>query len=604
MEHIDRPLERSLDSLLAARDQFLESGTLHAQVRSPISDSWSRCAQLGVDSLELGAALTPDGPKESEILESVFNVLSATADALANEPISIIFAGPEGQILSRHCSDGRLSKKLESVFLTPGFGYAESAVGTNGIGTTIEGMKPTLVVGGEHFNEKLAVFACAGAPVRHPTSGTVLGVVDLTCDAPMVNPLLLATAKSVAAQIQDALTELVGARELALLREYMATSRRTAGPVLALNGDVVMMNRHAQTALAPEDRAALLAQTSDLVNVRNPRTLVFDLPSGTTARVQYRPAIHGADVIGGIIGVQVDVVGRETSQRPTSHPARRLGGLVGISTEWVRVSEQVQDHLVHGRSLILEGEPGVGKLAMLEAVHRTAGDAGHLRIFDCASASEDPDWLDEVDRELTQASGTLVLRHLELLPASAIGALSELLVQRASNPPIDRGSWLVATRTLTADPADFDSVIAPCFDSTLRIPPLRHRPEDIGPTATFLLRRLARNADISFTPAALRQLARLPWDGNLAQLRSMVNKIVRTKRTGTVDLGELPPECRSMVRRSLTHMESLERDAIVAALRAHRDNKKAAAEHLGMSRATIYRKIREYEISTGLDTAR
>jgi transcriptional regulator of acetoin/glycerol metabolism len=599
MRRIDRPGERSLESLRAAREHFLNSGTLLADVRAPISDSWSRCSQLGVDSFELGAPSTAGDLKESEIPGSVFNVLRHTADALADEPVSIIFAGPEGQILSRHCTDGRLSKKLESVFLAPGFGYGESAVGTNGIGTTIEGANPTLVVGSEHFNEKLSVFACAGAPVRHPTSGAILGVLDLTCEAPLVTPLLLTTAKSIAAQVQDALTELVGARELALLREYMAASRRSAGPVLALNRDVVMMNRHAQAVLAPEDRAALLAHTSDLVNERNPRTLVADLPSGTVARMQYRPTVHGAAVIGGIISVQVDIVGRETLQRSTaSPPARRPAGLVGDSVEWTRAVDQVQEHLMHGRSLILEGERGVGKLAMIEALHRSAGNAGPLRVFDCAAADEDPDWLDEVARELAEPSGALVLRHLELLPIIAMGALSELLVQRPSGSRAGNASWLVATRTLTEVPPDFDSVIAPCFDITLRIPPLRHRPQDIGPIATSFLRRLAHNADISFTPAALRQLARLPWDGNLTQLRSVVNKIVRTKRAGIVDIGELPPECQSTVRRSLTHLESLERDAIVEALRACRDNKKAAAEHLGMSRATIYRKIREYGIAT------
>jgi DNA-binding NtrC family response regulator len=140
-------------------------------------------------------------------------------------------------------------------------------------------------------------------------------------------------------------------------------------------------------------------------------------------------------------------------------------------------------------------------------------------------------------------------------------------------------------------------MIVPCFDSTVRVPPLRHRSQDIGALATHFLRHSARSEDISFTPAAIRQLSRLPWNRNLAQLQAVVNKIVRTKRNGAIDVGDLPPECQSIVRRSLTHLESLERDAIVEALRTHGDNKSAAAEHLGMSRATIYRKIRGYGIS-------
>jgi transcriptional regulator of acetoin/glycerol metabolism len=51
-------------------------------------------------------------------------------------------------------------------------------------------------------------------------------------------------------------------------------------------------------------------------------------------------------------------------------------------------------------------------------------------------------------------------------------------------------------------------------------------------------------------------------------------------------------------RRTLTPLESLERDAITQALIDHGGNKGQAAEHLGMSRATIYRKIRGYNIDT------
>ena len=65
-----------------------------------------------------------------------------------------------------------------------------------------------------------------------------------------------------------------------------------------------------------------------------------------------------------------------------------------------------------------------------------------------------------------------------------------------------------------------------------------------------------------------------------------------------VELADLPPECRATTRRQLTPIEALERDAIVDALSMYDGDKQAAAAALGMSRATIYRKIREYGIVT------
>ena len=67
------------------------------------------------------------------------------------------------------------------MWLAPGFSYAEEHVGTNGIGTALEGGGPARVFGHEHYVEHLEEFACTGVPVRHPVTHKVLGVVDLTC---------------------------------------------------------------------------------------------------------------------------------------------------------------------------------------------------------------------------------------------------------------------------------------------------------------------------------------------------------------------------------------------------------------------------------------
>ena len=64
-----------------------------------------------------------------------------------------------------------------------------------------------------------------------------------------------------------------------------------------------------------------------------------------------------------------------------------------------------------------------------------------------------------------------------------------------------------------------------------------------------------------------------------------------------MELRDLPPECRATTRRVLTPLEAIECDAIVDALLDTDGNKAEAARLLGMSRATIYRKIREYGIA-------
>jgi transcriptional regulator of acetoin/glycerol metabolism len=89
---------------------------------------------------------------------------------------------------------------------------------------------------------------------------------------------------------------------------------------------------------------------------------------------------------------------------------------------------------------------------------------------------------------------------------------------------------------------------------------------------------------------------RSSWPGNTEQLWQVLRRVVRHRRTGTISPEDLPPETRAVSRRLLSPLESMERDAIVQSLADVSGNKAKAAKALGMSRATIYRKIREYGI--------
>jgi len=126
---------------------------------------------------------------------------------------------------------------------------------------------------------------------------------------------------------------------------------------------------------------------------------------------------------------------------------------------------------------------------------------------------------------------------------------------------------------------------------------LRHHLDDVQALVPHLLARTGV-AGVTLSAAAISQLMRLPWPGNVTHLRTVLAEVARRRRSGVVELDGLPAECRATTRRHLTRIEALERDAIVDALAAHQGDKAAAATALGMSRATIYRKIRDYAIVT------
>jgi hypothetical protein len=269
-----------------------------------------------------------------------------------------------------------------------------------------------------------------------------------------------------------------------------------------------------------------------------------------------------------------------------------LPGLVGSGSLWVRACQQVDAAHETGEWFVVDGEPGVGKLAVVRAVHHRRSPALGFHVLD-ARDSDAPTWLEAVARELSGSHGTLVLRHVDELEGQPLRDLTGLLAAaRAAGRP----SRVVATLGVRTPDPDLSALLAH-FPRTLTVPPLQHHIEDLHELVPFLLGRLQDNG-LTCSPGAMKILIRFTWPGNIAQVVRVLRKVVRTRRSGVVEPDDLPPECRTVTRRVLSPIEALERDAIVRSLVDSNGNKAVAAQGLGTSRATIYRKIHDYGIVT------
>ncbi|WP_281376099.1 helix-turn-helix domain-containing protein, partial [Pseudonocardia pini] len=268
---------------------------------------------------------------------------------------------------------------------------------------------------------------------------------------------------------------------------------------------------------------------------------------------------------------------------------------VGSGALWTKCAQTVDRHFRMREWLVLEGEEGSGRTTMARATHQAHSPAGHVRVLDAAHCG--PAWLAEVADELRTGGGTLVLQHVDLLaPQHALTLADVLEPHRESTDP--ERQWVVATRAHGTQPDTPELVeLLGCFPRSIEVPPLRHHIEDVAELVPYLLARLTRGADLHCSPEALRVLMRNRWPGNVDQLYQVLRKVVARRRTGTVRPEDLPPEVRAITRRVLTPLEAIECDAIVDALLDTDGNKAEAARRLGMSRATIYRRIRGYGIS-------
>ncbi|RJQ81885.1 sigma-54-dependent Fis family transcriptional regulator [Amycolatopsis panacis] len=579
---------RGNETMRDLRERFLSRHSPEAPgVRDVITASWRRALEHQVAVARPEPRYVSDRDEESLLVHSAAPVLANLSEELAGHPTAIVLTDANGLVVNRLSTDRTLTAGLDQISLAPGYSYAEESVGTNGIGTAVECQKSVLVSGFEHFNDELTGFECAGAPIVHPIRGHLAGVLDLTSWDEACGPLLLTLARTTAKRIEEAMLAGTGARELSLFREYLAACRRGSGAVLAVNNDVVMVSSQAEERYDVTDRSALITHATDLAGSAKPATVLADLPSGISARLEYRPVYSGTTLAGGVFRVK----NQTSSPRSTTRTDLQLPGLAGASPQWRQACAAADASFGGGHWLALGGEQGTGKTAMARAIALRHGR--RPLIVDCAAVDDQDAWiLALADEAACSDPPVVVLQHVDALAHGRLPALTELLATWQDVPPRQAPAWVVAT--LGCEPIEHGTVLA-FFTRKVEVPPLRHRIEDLHRLVPHLLaRRGSRPPAVS--DSCLRRLMRLPWPGNVRQLDAVLAIAAHGVHGGTLEPADLPAECQAFTRRRLTKLETLERDAIVRSLAANRGSKKCAALDLGMSRATIYRKIRAFGI--------
>jgi transcriptional regulator of acetoin/glycerol metabolism len=138
---------------------------------------------------------------------------------------------------------------------------------------------------------------------------------------------------------------------------------------------------------------------------------------------------------------------------------------------------------------------------------------------------------------------------------------------------------------------------------TIALPPLRDRPDDVAALVDVTMARLG--ACRRWRRTALAALSGGEWPGNVRQLVNVVEAACLARPSGDIGPDDLPADELALAGigigsgRSLTRMEEAQRSAILAGLRDTAGNKVEAAARLGISRSTLYRKLRAYGIADG-----
>jgi DNA-binding NtrC family response regulator len=346
-----------------------------------------------------------------------------------------------------------------------------------------------------------------------------------------------------------------------------------------------------------------------------------------------RPAQEGLDrQLSSFLAAPVQAAGR-------SEPAsvRRLLELVGRDEKMLLVLESIRTAAKTDISVLILGPTGAGKEVAARAIHDLS--RRQPRPFQAVSCAAVPDSLFEAEvfghekgaftgaheRRLGRIElanrGTLFLDEIGDLPLMSQAKLLRVLEERQVERLGGRTGIDVDFRLVSATNCPLELLVSEkrfredlyyrINAFTIRLPSLKERPEDIPLLARMFLAKQCAMDGLppdarQFSSAALGRLAEHTWPGNIRELIATVSRaalssegpIIDERHVGFLALNTAPGSEHGNDR-GIRPLADVERDHIRAALSATGWNKKETARLLKISRETLYRKIRTFQLTDG-----
>ncbi|OEC38433.1 sigma-54-dependent Fis family transcriptional regulator [Pseudomonas sp. AP42] len=600
-----------------------------------IARSWLRC----VEDYHLDPALTiaPTVLEHGRLLESrerlrqVLHIAGSEMNSLHQQLSgaghAVLLTDARGVILN--CVTAPSERKIfERAGLWLGADWSEACEGTNGIGTCLVERQSLTIHRDEHFRGRHTGLTCSASPVFDP-HGELLAVLDVSSAREAVSrqsQFHTMALVNLSAKMIESCYFLRHFEHHWLLRFHLQAESvgLFSEGLLAFDGEgrICAVNQSALNLLG-QLRGGLVGQPVEAFFDCSLDQLLGRASANATASWPLRTR-EGRPLFAALRG------------QPRSVPApiikpqapRPLGICLGdpaLQNE-LRKASRVFERDV---PLLINGETGCGKEAFAKAVHQTSqrGDKAFVAL-NCAAIPENlieselfgyragsfTGALKEGMRgKLQQADGgTLFLDEIGDMPLALQTRLLRVLEDRLV-VPIGGEPQAVNVRIISATHRNLLERVA---DGSFRedlyyrlnglevaLPPLRER-TDKSQLLDYLLAQEAGTEQVMLDEPARQALLAFHWPGNLRQLRTVLRTIVALCEGGRVGLEDLPalirqarPQGQRLDAPCASPLESAERQALLDALAQQRWHMSHVAEQLGVSRNTLYRKLRKHGIS-------
>jgi len=306
-------------------------------------------------------------------------------------------------------------------------------------------------------------------------------------------------------------------------------------------------------------------------------------------------------------------------------------GIVGKSALMRRVFQVIEKAAQSEAPVIIYGESGTGKDLVARAIHQLGRrQDGPFVQFNCAALNEallESELFGHIKGAFTGAyrhrmgrfeaahGGDIFLDEIGDVPLPIQVKLLRVLEAKQFERVGDHRPIFVDARIITATNKDLEELIAgKLFREDLffrinvipiHLPPLRDRREDIPALASTFIRRFTKSTGkkiSGLTPEAMARFMAYDWPGNVRELKSALEYAFVIAERGPIDTTQLPPQISGKKKTrdpepiALNEADPSEKAELIEALKQSHGNQSQAARILGVSRVTVWNRMRKYGI--------
>jgi transcriptional regulator of acetoin/glycerol metabolism len=523
--------------------------------------------------------------------------------------------------------------------------WAEGLTGTNGVGTCVLEQRPTEVFRDQHFFKNFAHLSCTTAPVLSADS-EMIAAINFSTGNPDVDPTAFRLVSGLARKVAEKLSN-QSFRIKYRDADIISTRIGELSPVL------LALDKHQNIIGANHAARVWLRWKSGNLPLTDIWSVFDHDADGLANAVRFRESLRlsraGSDAIfvfdegrpnapkRPTTTIDVPAVSRPAAKRSNADKHPSVEECLDIDTE--TRSQMKLLRRVYGRGLpvLILGETGTGKDTLARALHVESSRQDRPYVaFNCAAVPEtliDSELFGYAVGAFTGArregnqgrlieadGGTLFLDEIGDMPLILQTRLLRVLESGEVSPLGSGKTRTIDVQVIAATNQNLrERVSAGLFREDLyyrlagavvNLPPLRQRP-DMPDLARRLLKRMPECRDVEISQGAMACLAAHTWPGNVRELKFVLQRAGQICNDGRIiadDLliesagGKLRPVCPESVAETDTvrtvrgAMDAAERVAIAEALARHRGDVVETARELGISRATLYRRLRQHDI--------